>query len=87
MKGVDRADQYLSYYSIVLLKKKKKKWTNRTVMFLLNGALFNAFRVFITLNSNKKKKILKAYCTIWHKNVLNNPNSLLGAKKQTCKNI
>jgi len=52
MKGVDRADQYLSYYSIV---RRTKKWTKRLVMFLLNGALFNAFRVFKVLNSQSKK--------------------------------
>lgn len=52
MKGVDRADQYLSYYSIV---RRTKKWTKRTVMFLINGALFNAYRVFQSLNPNIKK--------------------------------
>jgi hypothetical protein len=33
MKDVDRADQYLSYYSIF---RKTKKWTKRVVMFLIN---------------------------------------------------
>lgn len=53
MKGVDRADQYLSYYSIV---RRTKKWTKRAVMFFINCALFNAFRVFKTLNPQSKKK-------------------------------
>lgn len=40
MKGVDCADQYLSYYSIF---RKTKKWTKRVVMFFINCALFNSF--------------------------------------------
>ncbi|XP_066585579.1 piggyBac transposable element-derived protein 4-like [Prorops nasuta] len=50
MKGVDRADQYLSYYSIF---RKTKKWTKRVVMFFINCALFNSFRVYTTLNGKK----------------------------------
>ena len=37
MKGVDRADQYLSYFSMV---HRTKKWTKRCAMFLINCALF-----------------------------------------------
>lgn len=44
MKGVDRADQYLSYYSILL---KTKKWTKKVVLFFINAALFNAHRVYV----------------------------------------
>ncbi|XP_017762744.1 PREDICTED: piggyBac transposable element-derived protein 4-like [Eufriesea mexicana] len=47
MKGVDRAYQYLAYYSIF---RKTKKWTKRVVMFLINCALFNSFRACIVLN-------------------------------------
>ena len=47
MKGVDRADQYLAYYSIF---RKTKKWTKRVVMFFINCALFNSFRVYTILN-------------------------------------
>ncbi|GBN15228.1 PiggyBac transposable element-derived protein 4 [Araneus ventricosus] len=50
MKGVDRADQYLSYYSIF---RKTKKWTKRVVMFFINCALFNSFKVYTTLNGQK----------------------------------
>jgi hypothetical protein len=38
MKGVDCADQYLSYYSIV---RKTVKWLKKVVLFFVNCALFN----------------------------------------------
>lgn len=44
MKGVDRADQYLLYYSIC---RKTKKWTKQTVLYLINCALFNAYQIYI----------------------------------------
>ncbi|KAL6419812.1 hypothetical protein ACFW04_011177 [Cataglyphis niger] len=62
MKGVDRADQYLSYYSIF---RKTKKWTKRIVMFYLNCALFNSFKVYVTLNGQKL-----AYKNFLHKAAL-----------------
>jgi len=39
MKDVDRADQYLSYYSIL---RKRVKWSKKVVLYLPNCALFNA---------------------------------------------
>ena len=53
MKGIDRADQYLSYYSVL---RKTVKWSKKVVLYLLNCALFNAFFVYRTLNINKKVK-------------------------------
>ena len=50
MKGVDRADQYLSYYSIL---RKSVKWSKKVVLYLLNCALFNAFRVYRTLTNKR----------------------------------
>ena len=52
MKGVDSADQYLSYYSVL---RKTVKWSKKVVLYLLHCALFNAFFVYRTLNTNKKK--------------------------------
>jgi len=52
IKGVDRADQYLTYYSIL---KKTVKWSKKVVLYLLNCVLFNAFFVFRMLNTNKVK--------------------------------
>jgi hypothetical protein len=49
MKGIDRADQYLSY-SIL---RKSVKWSKKVVLYLLNCALFNAFCVYRKL-ANKK---------------------------------
>ncbi|XP_022914576.2 piggyBac transposable element-derived protein 4-like [Onthophagus taurus] len=46
-KGVDRAEQYLAYYSIF---RKTKKWTKRVVMFFINCALFNSFKMYTVLN-------------------------------------
>jgi len=51
MKGVDRADQYLSYYSLL---RKYVKWSKNLVLYLLNCALFNAFFVYRTINTKKK---------------------------------
>lgn len=64
MKGVDRADQYLSYYSIF---RKTKKWTKRVVMFLSNCALFNSFKTYATLNGRKMtyKKFLHKAALSW----------------------
>jgi len=54
MKVLDRADQYLSYYSVL---RKTVKWSEKKViLYLLNCALFNAFFVYRTLNTNKKVK-------------------------------
>jgi len=53
MKGVDRADQCLSYYAVL---RETVKWSKKVVLYLLNCALFNAFFVYRTLNTNKKVK-------------------------------
>ena len=50
MKGVDRADQYLSYYSIL---RKSVKWSKKVVLYLLNCALFKAFCVYRTLTNKR----------------------------------
>lgn len=52
IKGVDWVDKYLSYYSIV---RCTKKWTKKTVIFIINCALFNVFNVYRTLNPRSKK--------------------------------
>ena len=51
MKDVDRADQYLSYYAVL---RKSVRWSTKVVLYLLFCALFNAFFVYRTLNTNKK---------------------------------
>ena len=53
MKGRDRSDQYLSYYSVL---RKTVKLSKKVVLYLLNCALFNVFFVYRTLNTNKKGK-------------------------------
>jgi hypothetical protein len=40
MKGVDRANQYLSYYSVL---RNTVKRSIKVVLYLLNWALFNTF--------------------------------------------
>jgi len=50
MKGIDRADQYLSYYSIL---RESVNWSKKMVLYLLNCALFNAFCVYGTLTIKK----------------------------------
>jgi hypothetical protein len=51
MKGVDRADQYLSCYSVL---RKTVKGSKKVVLYLLNFVLRNAFFVYRTPNTNKK---------------------------------
>jgi len=51
MKGVDRADQYLSYYSVL---RKTVKWSKKVILYLPHCALFNTFFVYRALNTNKK---------------------------------
>ena len=53
MKGVNRADQYVSYYSVL---RKPAKWSKNVVVYLLNCAFFKVFCVYRTLNTNKKVK-------------------------------
>ena len=52
IKDVDRADQYVSYYSVL---KKTVKWSKKAVLYLLNCVLYKAFFVYRTLNINKVK--------------------------------
>jgi len=47
MKGVDRADQYLSYYSLLI---KTVKWPKKVAFWLINCALFNSFQISQKLN-------------------------------------
>ena len=54
MKGIDRADQYLSYYSLL---RKTVKWSKKMVLYLLKCVLFNTFFVYRTLNTNKKSEV------------------------------
>jgi len=51
IKGIDRADQYLSYYSVL---KKTVKWSKKVVLYLLNCVLFSNFFVYRTLNTRYK---------------------------------
>jgi len=52
IKDVDKADQHLSYYSVL---KKTVKCSKKVVLYLLNCVLVNAFFVYRTLNTNKVK--------------------------------
>lgn len=73
MKGVDRADQYLSYYSIF---RKTKKWTKRVAMFFINCALFNSFKAYIVLNGKKitYKNFLHKVAISWIEDCESNNN-------------
>jgi hypothetical protein len=53
MKGIDRADQYLSFYCVL---RNSMRWSIKLVLYLLNCVLFNSFFVYRTLNTNKKVK-------------------------------
>jgi hypothetical protein len=51
IKGVDRADQYLSFYSFL---RRTVKWSKKVVLYLLNCVIFSEFIVYRTQNTNKK---------------------------------
>jgi hypothetical protein len=53
MKGSDRADQYLAYYSLL---RKTVKWMKKVVLWLVNCALYNSFHVHKILNPAKQLK-------------------------------
>jgi len=87
LKGVDRADQYLSYYSVL---RKTVKWSEKVVLYLLNCAPFNTFFVHRTLNTNKKvkyKNFLHKVGSSWISEVQNrsesNSDDLQLQEKQT----
>jgi hypothetical protein len=47
MKGVNRADQYLSYCSLL---RKTVKWSKKVALWLINCALLNSFIICKKLN-------------------------------------
>jgi len=53
MKGVDRADQYLSYYSF---SRKTVKWSKKVAFCFINCALFNSFRIYYKLNPTSQMR-------------------------------
>ena len=57
MKGIDRADQHLSFYSVL---RKTVKWSKKVVLYLLNCAIFKTFFMYRTLNTNNKVQELPA---------------------------
>jgi len=87
IKGIDRADQYLSFHSVL---RKTVKWSIKVVLYLLNCALFIAFFVYRTLNTNKKveyKNFLHEVGRSWISEVQNwsesNSDDLQLPEKQT----
>jgi hypothetical protein len=53
MKGVDRANQYLSYYSLL---RRTVKWMKKVALWLVNCALYNSFHIYKILNLAKHLK-------------------------------
>jgi hypothetical protein len=71
MKGVDRADQKLSVYSVL---RNTVKWSINMVLYLLNCGIFNTFFVYRTLNTNEKvkyKNFLREVGSSWISEVQN----------------
>jgi len=52
VKGLDRTEQYFSYYSFL---RKTVKWLKKVVLYLLNCALFNTFFVYKTLITKRNE--------------------------------
>jgi hypothetical protein len=53
MNGFGRADQYLSYYSLL---RKTVKWMKKVALWLVNCALYNSFHIHKILNTAKQLK-------------------------------
>ena len=51
MKGVDRSDQYLANFNILW---KTQKWYKKAGFYLSNCSLFNAFKIYCSLNAHNK---------------------------------
>ncbi|XP_047369102.1 piggyBac transposable element-derived protein 4-like, partial [Vespa velutina] len=67
MKGVDRADQSLSYYPIY---RKTIKWSKKVALYLFNCALYNAFVLQQHYTDSKKlhfHDFLLKICESWIK--------------------
>ena len=65
LKGADRADQYLSYYSVL---RKTVKWLKKVVLYLLNCALFNTF--FCVQDTTYKQKSKVQELPAWGRKLL-----------------
>jgi hypothetical protein len=62
MKDVDRADQYLAYYSL------PRKWTKKVALWLINCAFLNSFVIYKKLNPTTKlryKEFLLRVAKAW----------------------
>ena len=70
IKGIDRANQNLIYYTVL---KKSVKWSKKVVLYLLNCVLFKAFFMYRRLNTNeiKYKKFLHEVGRSWISEVQN----------------
>jgi hypothetical protein len=67
MKGVDRADQYLTCYSLL---RETVKWTKEVALWLISCALFNSFVIYEKLNRTTKlryKEFLLRVAKAWAK--------------------
>jgi len=75
IKGIDRANQNLIYYTVL---KKTVKWSKKVVLYLLKCVLFKAFFVYRRLNTNeiKYKKFLHEVERSWISEVQNRNESI-----------
>jgi hypothetical protein len=65
MNGVDRADQYLSYYSLL---RKTVKWMKKVALWLVNCAFYNSFcihKILNPVNQSKYKIFLLQVAKAW----------------------
>jgi tyrosyl-tRNA synthetase len=65
MKGVDKDNLYLAYYSLL---RKTVKWTKKVALWLINYALFNSFSIYKNLNRRMKlryKEFLLRVAKAW----------------------
>jgi len=54
MKGIDRADQYFSHYSVL---RKTVKWSKKVVLYLQNCALFKCIVCVQDTQYKQKSKV------------------------------
>lgn len=65
MRRVERVEQYFSYCGVL---RNTNKWSKKLVLFIINCALFNSYRLYLTINNNMQlsyKTFLKEVARIW----------------------
>ena len=76
MKGVDRTDQYLANSSVLW---KTRKWYKKVGFYLSNCGLFNAFKIYCSLNAQNKMTYTQFLLAVAREWVTDHPGECSGS--------